>query len=145
MSMGTNNYPKSVDWTMNILNTFAKTSKSNWNQRKGGIKQDNTEVAFTQKERKKIICYHCDEEDHIAKVCPKKGKPKEEARVHTQLEANMDQDDDEEEELGYIYHQNLTGMAWKICLLIDSKSSINIFKSKEYLKEVHKAKMPLKL
>ena len=27
MAMGTNNYPKSVDKTMKILNTFAKTSK----------------------------------------------------------------------------------------------------------------------
>ena len=28
MAMGTNNYPKSVDETMNILNTFAKTRKA---------------------------------------------------------------------------------------------------------------------
>ena len=30
MAMGTNNYPISVDETMNILNTFAKTSKSTY-------------------------------------------------------------------------------------------------------------------
>ena len=53
MAMGANNYPKSVDETMNILNTFAKTLKSNGSQRKGAIKQDNTEVAFAQKESKK--------------------------------------------------------------------------------------------
>ena len=40
MSIGTNNYPKSVDIMMNILNTFARTSKSNSNTRKGGIKQE---------------------------------------------------------------------------------------------------------
>ena len=28
MAIGTNNYPKSVDETMNVLNPFAKTSKS---------------------------------------------------------------------------------------------------------------------
>ena len=28
MAMGTNNYPKSVDETMNILNTFEKMSKA---------------------------------------------------------------------------------------------------------------------
>ena len=50
MAMGTNKYPKSVDKTVNILNTFAKTSKSNGNPRKGGQKQENTEVAFAQKE-----------------------------------------------------------------------------------------------
>ena len=37
MSMGTNNYPKSVNKTTNILNTFAKTSKSNGKPRKDGI------------------------------------------------------------------------------------------------------------
>ena len=30
MVMGTNNYPKSVDETMNILNTFTKTTKMNY-------------------------------------------------------------------------------------------------------------------
>ena len=131
--MGTNNDPKSVEETVNILNTFAKASKSNSNLRKGGIKQDNTEVAFAQKESKKIIYYHCGEEDHIARVCPKKGRPKEEAQVHTQLEANLNEDDDQEEELGYIYHQNMNGIVWKSGILIDSKSSINIFNNKEYL------------
>ena len=76
MAMGTNNYLKSVDETMNILNTFTKISKSNGNTRKGGLKQENTEVAFMQKEGKKVICYHCGEEDHIARVCPKRYKEK---------------------------------------------------------------------
>ena len=49
MGMGTNNYPKSVDKSMNILNNFTKTSKSNGNPRKGGVKQQNTEVVFAQK------------------------------------------------------------------------------------------------
>ena len=140
MAMGTNNYTKSVDVTMNILNTFAKTFKSNGNQRKGGIKHNNTKVAFAHKESKKS----CDE-DHIAKVCPKKGKGKEEAQVHTQLEATLNKSDEEKEELGYVYHQNLTGLVWKMCLLIDSKSSIDIFNNKDYLKGVHKAKKTLKL
>ena len=30
MAMGTNNYPKSIDETMNILNTFTKTNKNNY-------------------------------------------------------------------------------------------------------------------
>ena len=33
MAMGTNNYPKSVDETMNILNTFAKTSKNTFEKK----------------------------------------------------------------------------------------------------------------
>ena len=120
ISMGTDNYPKSVDETMNILNTFAKISKSNGNQRKGAIRQDNTEVAFAEKEAKKILCYHCIEEDHIAQVCPKKGKAKEEAQVYTQLEAMSNESEEEEEELEYVYHQNTTGLVWKTCLLINS-------------------------
>ena len=39
MSIKTTNYPKLIDETMNILNTFAKTSKNNGNPRKGGIKR----------------------------------------------------------------------------------------------------------
>ena len=144
MTMGTNNYPKSVDEIMNILNTFAKTLKS-MGVKEGGIKHDNTKVAFAQKESKKIICYHCSEEDHIAKVYPKKVKGKEEAQVHTQLEVMLNESDGEEEELGYVYHQNSTGLVWKTCLLIDSKSSIDIFNKKDYLKGVHETKKPLKL
>ena len=33
MAMGINNYPKSVDETMNILNTFAKTNKTTFGKR----------------------------------------------------------------------------------------------------------------
>ena len=33
MAMGTNNYPKSVGQTMNILNTFAKTSKNTFEKK----------------------------------------------------------------------------------------------------------------
>ena len=89
------------------------------------MKQENIKVAFMQKEGKKIICYHCGE-DHIAQVCPKKGKAKEEAHVHTQLEAISNKSEEDEEELGYVYHQNTTGLVWKTCLLIDSESSVNI-------------------
>ena len=145
MAMGMNNYPKFVDETMKTLNTFAKLSKCNGNQRKGTIKQDNTEVAFTQKECKKIICYHCGEENHDARVCPKKGKGKEETQVHTQLEATSNESGKEEEEVGFVYHQSTRGLVWKICLFMNSKSNINIFNNKNYLKEVHKAKKPLKL
>ena len=34
MAMGTNNYPKSVDETMNILNTFAKMSKTTFEKKR---------------------------------------------------------------------------------------------------------------
>ena len=130
MSMGTNIYLKSVDKMMNILNTFTKTLKSNGNPRKGGIKQDNTEVAFLQKESKKIIRYHCGAEDYIPNVCPKKGKPKGENKACTQLEATLNENIEEEEELGYVYYQNSTGLVWKTYLLIKSESSIDISESK---------------
>ena len=54
--MGTNNYPRSIDETMNVLNTFAKTNK-NYNRKIFGLKTDNTtEVAFSQKEINEINC-----------------------------------------------------------------------------------------
>ena len=34
MAMGTNNYPKSIDEIMNILNTFIKTNKSSYAKKK---------------------------------------------------------------------------------------------------------------
>ena len=56
-----------------------------------------------------------------------------------------DMKDDDEEELGYIYHQNITGLTWKTCLLIDSKSSVDIFNNRKFLTGIHKVKKPLEL
>ena len=58
------------------------------------------------------------------------------AQVHTQLEVTLNESE-KEEELGYVYHQNTTGLAWQTCLLINSEISMDIFKG------VHKAKKPL--
>ena len=57
----------------------------------------------------------------------------------------MDEDDDEEEELQYICHQNSNGLVWMACLLIGSESSMDIFNNNDYLKGIYKAKKLLKL
>ena len=56
----------------------------------------------------------------------------------------MNESDEEEEELVYVYHQNSMNLVGK-CRLIDSKSSIDIFNKKDYSKGAHKAKKPLTL
>ena len=48
MAMGTDNYPKSINETMNILNTFTKTNKNNYGEKKN-YKTEATEVAFAEK------------------------------------------------------------------------------------------------
>ena len=45
--MGTNNYPRSINKTMNLLNIFAKTSKRNGGK-KFSHKTENAKVEFAQ-------------------------------------------------------------------------------------------------
>ena len=124
MEMGTNNYPKSVDETMNILNTFSKTSKAGNGKKLFQKYENNMEVAFAQKDLSNVMCYHCGKKRHFARTCPSK-KLNNKAHLHTQK--TNDVDEEHNEEFGYIYHQNNSGLPWKTCLLIESESSINIF------------------
>ena len=58
MAIGTNNYPKSVDETMNILNTFDKTNMTIYGK-KNNYKADGMEAAFAQvKDLSEVTCYH---------------------------------------------------------------------------------------
>ena len=77
------------------------------------------EVTFTQTmDMSEVICYHYGKKGHYAKTCPKKESKK--AQVHTQMTKTEFEENDVEDELGYIYHQRLSGLNWKTCLLIDS-------------------------
>ena len=59
MAMGTNNYTRSIDETMNVLNTFAKTRKG-VNPRKINYKTEDTEVTFAQaKDLSEVTFYSC--------------------------------------------------------------------------------------
>lgn len=64
-------------------------------------------------------------------------------RVDTQMAKELE--NEEEEELGYVYHHNLRRLIWKTCFLIDSKSGVDILNNNKYLTKIHKAKKPLKL
>ena len=110
--MGINNHPKSVDETMIILNTFTKTNKSGIGN-KSLLRNDNdTKVAFAQKDISDVTCYHCCKKEHFARTCSNK-KSSNEAHVHIQMTNNLD--NDHEKELGYIYDQNLMELAWNTC------------------------------
>ena len=67
MAMGANNYPKSVDETVNTLNTFAKISKTMFGK-ENNFKSERTEVAFAQtRDLSKVTCYHCRKKDIMQK------------------------------------------------------------------------------
>ena len=75
---------------------------------------EGTEVAFAQtRNLSKITCYHCGKKGHFAKTCPEKEANK--AQVHTQLCDIEVKTSKDENELGYIYHQNLPDLNWKTC------------------------------
>ena len=57
--MGTNNYFKLVDETMNILNTFTKTSKVRVGKKSMQKNENTTKVVFAKKNMSKMTCYHC--------------------------------------------------------------------------------------
>ena len=77
------------------------------------------------------------------KTCPEKEANK--AQVYTQLCDIEVKTSEDENEFCYIYHQNLLGLNWKTCLLINSESSIDIFNNPKLLTEIHQVKKPLKL
>ena len=79
---------------------------------------------------------------NYAKACPKKELKK--AQVHTQMTGSEFNENEAEDELGYVYHKRLWGLDWKACLLIDSKSSVDIFNNAELLTDICTAKKPLK-
>ena len=69
LSMGMNQYPCTVDETLNILNAYHKTTKGNsWMKTPIKLKKNQTEVIFAQANTTKksehskpdITCYHCD-------------------------------------------------------------------------------------
>ena len=59
--------------------------------------------------------------------------------------SKSDIEEDEEDELGYIYHQNIPDLSWKTCLLINSESSVDIFNNAKLLIDILQIKKPLKL
>ena len=64
-------------------------------------------------------------------------------QVHTQF-IKSDVEDEEKDELGYVYLQNLPGLDWSTFLLIDSESSVDIFNDANLLTKIHQVKKPLK-
>ena len=80
MSMGSNQYPRSMEEALNILNTYSKTTR---HQKKGKpTKREDRQagVAFAQTEKstgdkkdiKDVACYHCKEKGHYARNFEKK-------------------------------------------------------------------------
>ena len=71
-------------------------------------------------------------------------KRNEKSHVHTQI-IKLDNEDEDEGEYGYVYHQSFPGLNWSTCLLIDSESSVDILNNAELLTSIHQAKKSLKM
>ena len=64
---------------------------------------------------------------------------------HATKRIKSDVEDEEEDKLGYVYLQNLPGLDWSTCLLINSESSVDIFNNADLLTKIHHVKKSLKL
>ena len=93
--------------------------------KKNNYKNEGIEVTFAwTRDIEDIKCYHCGNKGHYAKGFPKKESKN--VQVHTQISGTELNEDEAENELGYLYHQRLPGLDWKTCLFINSKSSVDI-------------------
>ena len=79
---------------------------------------------------------------YYVKACPDKEAKK--GQVHTGM-VESDVEVEEGDSVGYIYHQNLPGLNWNTCLLIDSESSMDFFNNRKMLTNIQWVKKPLKL
>ena len=69
---GTTTYPETIEDALEILSTWSNHQESG-HQKKQKAKRG---AAFAQK--KKLVCYNCGEEGHIAPKCPKRDKKERE-------------------------------------------------------------------
>ena len=69
--MGENSYPRLINKTINVINTFAMTSKSK-NERKVNHQiESSRKVAFAEAmDFKYVMYYNCREKDHFSRTCP---------------------------------------------------------------------------
>ena len=72
MAIGTNNYLKLEDETMNIINTIATTSKGGVVKKQIEKSENIIKVTFAKKNMSKVTCYLCGKKGHFCKNLPKK-------------------------------------------------------------------------
>ena len=101
MAMRNNNYPDSLEETINIMNMQHQQGRKQHMCKKKEGPQD-TELNFGQQaDLKEITHYHCGEKGHYAKTCPKKKNLTGKVFTHIKEEEWASDDDVEVE---YTYH-----------------------------------------
>ena len=88
MAMDTNNYPKSVNETMNIPSTFAKMNNGVNGKKPFQRNENNTKVAFAQRDVNVVTCFHCCEKGCFARACPNK-EINNKVHIHTQISNDL--------------------------------------------------------
>ena len=90
----------------------------------------------------KITCYHCGEKGHHSCACLKKeGKNRE--QVHSNIAEEWENEDDDDIE--YTYHQTNEDGNWDERLLIDSQSTVDIFKDKSFITGINTVEKPCQI
>ena len=130
------------------MNTHQQSKK--YSNKRSKESSPPTEMKFGQKGLSKkdghqdtsnIICYNCGEKGHYASTCPKKKNENKE--VHTNIEEGWEFDGNDDVE--YMYHQTDKNQEWDDRILIDSQNTINVFKNKKFLTNIHMTGKPCRI